>query len=71
MSKSLLTSKEKIAKAKLDLKKAQEKLKHVEEKRKTDIGKFLFKLNPEIADCDDATLEKAFKDMVATFKKTS
>ena len=57
-----MTAKERIEKAKSELKKAQEKVRKLEGQRKLEVADILFKAIPDIGDYDDAALEKIFKE---------
>lgn len=63
-----MTAKERIEKAKLELKKAQDRVKKLEEQRKLEIVNLLFKIRPDLGDFEDTALEKAFKDVLDKLK---
>lgn len=63
-----MTAKERIEKAKLELKKAQDRVKKLEEQRKLEIVNLLFKIRPDLGDFEDAVLEKAFIDVLDKLK---
>ena len=62
MPKIIMTAKERIEKAKSELKKAQEKVRKLEGQRKLEVADILFEAIPDIGDYDDAALEKIFKE---------
>jgi len=68
MGNVFMTAKERIEKAKLELKKAQDRVKKLEEQRKLEIVNLLFKIRPDLGDFEDAALEKAFKDVLDKLK---